>query len=140
VQRAELDALPGGVGSAVWKNVVHPLMGTEQLKVLDGRTRLRGGGRPRCRLAAIPTPGHTVGHQSVLLSSGDERLWFTGDLLVHAVQLVRADVGYRFEADQLLAARTRRHVLRRAARTRATLATAHLTTPFVMARTPTSPQ
>ena len=42
---------------------------------LDGVTELLPG------IAAIPTPGHTPGHQSVLLESGGERAFYLADLV-----------------------------------------------------------
>jgi hypothetical protein len=55
----------------------------------------------------------------------------TGDVLVHAVQLANPDVTYRSEADPAVAADSRRRLLVAARSGRATLATAHLHTPFV---------
>ena len=83
------------------------------------------------RLTTEPTPGHTPGHQSVLLRGGGRQVVITGDVLVHAVQLVAPDVAYAFEADPELARATRRELLARAERMPTWLATAHLNTPFV---------
>ncbi|RQX12649.1 MBL fold metallo-hydrolase, partial [Micromonospora ureilytica] len=87
VQHAELDAaetlnpgLPAGL--------IAPLRAAGQLRVVDGEIALT----PAVRL--LPTPGHTPGHQSVLLTSADERMLLTGDLLVHMVQLVDPTVAY----------------------------------------------
>ena len=82
-------------------------------------------------MTAVPTPGHTPGHQSVIVESGDAEIVVTGDVLVHAVQLVAPEVGYLFEADQEVARRTRQMLLDRAGQHRAVLATAHLNRPFV---------
>ncbi|MFI7659308.1 MBL fold metallo-hydrolase [Micromonospora parva] len=126
VQRAEIDAaqtlnpgLPAGV--------IGPLRAAGQLRVVDGETTLT----PAVRL--LPTPGHTPGHQSVLLTSAEERILFTGDLLVHMVQLVDPDLAYAHEVDQEQARRSRRTTLATANPT--LLATPHLATPF----TPTPP-
>lgn len=75
------------------------------------------------QITAIPTPGHTVGHQSVLVVGLDRRMVITGDVLVHAVQLVNPEVGYALEADQAVAAETRRDLLADARRRHTTLAT-----------------
>lgn len=79
----------------------------------------------------MPTPGHTVGHQSVLVESDDRRVLVTGDALVHAVQLVDPEVAYRFESDARQAADSRRALLagRRTAPT--VVASAHLRRSFV---------
>jgi glyoxylase-like metal-dependent hydrolase (beta-lactamase superfamily II) len=81
----------------------------------------------------VPTPGHTPGHQSVVIESRATQMVITGDVLVHALQLVDPDVGYLYEADQSQARITRRNVLARARARRATLATMHLSQPFVSA-------
>ena len=82
-------------------------------------------------VTVVPTPGHTIGHQSVVVTSGEDEVVVTGDVLVHAVQLADPDVAYRSEADQVVAADTRRALLADARRRGVRLATAHLHTPFV---------
>ncbi|RAO10128.1 MBL fold metallo-hydrolase [Micromonospora noduli] len=121
LQRAELDAaetlnpgLPAGL--------IAPLRAAGQLRVVDGETALA----PAVRL--LPTPGHTPGHQSVLLTSADERMLLTGDLLVHMVQLVNPDLAYAHEEDPDLARTSRLTALRTHSPT--VLATPHLGTPF----------
>ena len=63
---------------------IDPLRAADLLREVDGVTRLRDG------IDLEPTPGHTPGHQSVWVSSGADTLLLTGDVLVHAVQLVVA--------------------------------------------------
>jgi glyoxylase-like metal-dependent hydrolase (beta-lactamase superfamily II) len=60
----------------------------------------------------VPTPGHTPGHQSVLLDRGDGTLPITGDLLVHAVQLVDPELAYAYETDPEAARASRMRLLR----------------------------
>ncbi|MDG4783749.1 MBL fold metallo-hydrolase [Micromonospora sp. WMMD961] len=117
VQRAEVDAaqtldpgLPAGL--------IAPLRAAGQLRVVDGETTLT----PAARL--LPTPGH----QSVLVTSADERMLLTGDLLVHAVQLVDPDLAYAHEEDPDEARASRLTTLR--AHSPTILATPHLGTPF----------
>ena len=83
-------------------------------------------------VAVIPTPGHTVGHQSVLVTDGDDEVIVTGDVLVHAVQLANPDVAYRSESDPSVAADTRRRLLADARTRGALIATAHLHRGFVV--------
>lgn len=125
VQRTEVESLPAGDIARTY--VVEPLRRTGQLHQVDGRVRLPG--RPGCQewMGVVPTPGHTVGHQSVLVDGPNRQLVITGDVLVHAVQLVNPDVAYRFEADKPTAARTRRELIDSGA----LLATAHLNRPFI---------
>ncbi|MCT2584903.1 MBL fold metallo-hydrolase [Actinophytocola gossypii] len=131
VQRTEIRALEQAGDDVVLPYVVDPLRRTGQLDTVDGDVCLargRGGA-----VSTIPTPGHTPGHQSVVVRGHGRRVVITGDVLVHAVQLVDPDVGYAFEADQDVARGTRRSLLEDAERGRTWLATAHLRTPFVRA-------
>ncbi|MFD5920948.1 MBL fold metallo-hydrolase [Kitasatospora sp. NPDC058201] len=134
VQRAEIAALAPTRTAMTY--VVEPLRRAGLLHEADGRTVLAGaGGRGSGgAVTLLPTPGHTPGHQSVLVEGGGRRLLVTGDVLVHAVQLAAPEVGYAFEADPATARRTRVRLLDDARRTGTVLATAHLNRPFVRPR------
>ncbi|MFE5945456.1 MBL fold metallo-hydrolase [Streptomyces sp. NPDC056480] len=124
VQRAETAALDRV--DPVWDWVVEPLRAAGRLHEVEGRHRLRPG------VTLLPTPGHTPGHQSVLVERPDGRdVLITGDLLVHAVQLAAPAVAYAHERDPATARASREELLARAAESGAVLATAHLTRPFV---------
>jgi glyoxylase-like metal-dependent hydrolase (beta-lactamase superfamily II) len=132
VQGEEVRHLDKDPDRRIWDYVVAPLRRAGQLEEVDGRTRLPGGAPGSGdQVTAFPTPGHTIGHQSVLVNGSNEQVIVTGDVLVHAVQLARPEVVYRFEHDQAEAARTRRRLLATARTEHAQLATAHLTRPFV---------
>jgi glyoxylase-like metal-dependent hydrolase (beta-lactamase superfamily II) len=81
-------------------------------------------------VTVVPTPGHTPGHQSVIVDGGGEQVVVTGDVLVHAVQLVAPEVGYVHEEDEAQARSTRERLLTPGV----LLATPHLTEPFVRVR------
>ena len=102
-----------------------PLRAAGQLDAIDGDHVLAPG------LRVIHTPGHTPGHQSVLLETGDDTVLVTGDLLVHAVQLVAPETAYTHEMDPDLARTTRVALLRELRTKGATLAVPHLGDPFV---------
>ncbi|WP_405859765.1 MBL fold metallo-hydrolase [Streptomyces sp. NBC_00090] len=124
VQRAETAALDRA--DPVWSWVVEPLREAGQLHEVDGEHRLRPG------VTLLPTPGHTPGHQSVLVGRpGGRDVLVTGDLLVHAVQLANPAVAYAHERDPAAARASREELLARAVESGAVLATAHLTRPFV---------
>lgn len=132
VQRDEIDHLARQPSRTIWDYVVAPLLATDQLEQVDGRVPLPvGPGGRDARAYAFPTPGHTVGHQSVLVEDRADQVVVTGDVLVHAVQLVNPDVSYHFEDDPDQARHTRRSLLSRAKDAGGTLATAHLSDPFV---------
>ncbi|WBB66500.1 MBL fold metallo-hydrolase [Micromonospora sp. WMMD812] len=125
VQRAELAALDA-VNPELRARLVAPLRAAGQLREVDGEATIGPG------IRLLPTPGHTPGHQCVLLDGHDERLLLTGDLLVHAVQLVDPELAYAHEVDPDQA-RASRTTLLRALATRpgpTLLATPHLGAPF----------
>jgi glyoxylase-like metal-dependent hydrolase (beta-lactamase superfamily II) len=104
---------------------IDPLRAAGLLRDVDGVTRLADG------IDLEPTPGHTPGHQSVWIASGDDVLLLTGDVLVHAVQLVAPHVAYVAEDDPVAARATRERVFAEARRRGADLGTAHLHDAFV---------
>jgi glyoxylase-like metal-dependent hydrolase (beta-lactamase superfamily II) len=129
VQRREVAAL--AAGEAAMTYVVDPLRASGQLDQVDGAARLATVGRGAGGwIGVVPTPGHTPGHQSVVVDGRGAQVIVTGDVLVHAVQLVDPGVGYRFEADPEAARRSRRWLLAEARARGAVLATAHLTRPW----------
>ncbi len=129
VQRTEITALERADDDVVLSYVVEPLRHTGQLDVVDGTVRLAS--HDSGTVTAIPTPGHTPGHQSVVVRDPAHQVVITGDVLVHAVQLADREVAYRFEADQDTARRSRHALLDDAGQHPTWLATAHLTRPFV---------
>ncbi len=60
-----------------------PLLTQGQLKLLHGDTRVTDG------VSCVVTPGHTRGHQSVLLQDGDWRGLFVADMASYAIQMAR---------------------------------------------------
>ncbi|MCK5635253.1 MAG: MBL fold metallo-hydrolase, partial [Anaerolineales bacterium] len=60
-----------------------PLLARGQLKLLHGDTSVTDG------VHCVVTPGHTRGHQSVLLQDGDWRGLFVADMASYSVQMVR---------------------------------------------------
>lgn len=131
VQAAELAALAPGDAATTY--AVAPLRAAGRLHVVDGGTRLaahRSGGA----VTLVPTPGHTPGHQSVVVDGGRRQIVIAGDVVVHAVQLADPAVRYFFEEDPDLARRTRLRLLETAGGRGAVLATAHLNRPFTPLR------
>jgi glyoxylase-like metal-dependent hydrolase (beta-lactamase superfamily II) len=58
-------------------------------------------------LTAIPTPGHSPGHQSLLVDSGGEQAIVAGDVIVHPAQVSEPIWNIVFDVDKEAAAYTR---------------------------------
>jgi glyoxylase-like metal-dependent hydrolase (beta-lactamase superfamily II) len=78
-----------------------------RLRLLDGQQELLTG------ISVIPTPGHTPGHQSVLISSGRERAFYPADLIPTAAHLPLPWImGY--DVEPLVTLETKRRLLAQA--------------------------
>lgn len=124
LQRAEYDAVDE-LNPALRERLLEPLRATGQLSLVDGEAVVTGPVR------IVATPGHTPGHQSVLVDTGDDAVLVAGDLLVHAVQLVDPDLPYVIETDPAAARESRTRQLTELAARGGVLATAHLGEPFL---------
>jgi glyoxylase-like metal-dependent hydrolase (beta-lactamase superfamily II) len=62
-------------------------------------------------LRLAPTPGHTAGHASLWLTSGDHHALLTGDIIHHPVQCAEPGVSFVSDADGALAGATRQKAL-----------------------------
>jgi glyoxylase-like metal-dependent hydrolase (beta-lactamase superfamily II) len=62
-------------------------------------------------LTAIPTPGHSPGHSSLLVSSGGEQALVAGDAIVHPAQATEPTWNVHFDMDKEQAAHTREMLL-----------------------------
>ncbi len=60
-----------------------------------------------------PTPGHTPGHVSVVITSAGKRAVITGDMMHHPIQIGLPHVASKFDHDVDRAQNTRRDFLRR---------------------------
>jgi len=64
-------------------------------------------------IRVVPTPGHTPFHQSILIDSGGERVFFLGDLVpTHAHLPLAWIMGY--DVEPLVTLETKRRILRQA--------------------------
>ncbi|HEY8472555.1 MAG TPA: MBL fold metallo-hydrolase [Natronosporangium sp.] len=124
LQRAEHAAVDR-LNPSLRERLLDPLRSTGQLSLVDGDVIVAGPVR------TLATPGHTPGHQSVLIDAGDDAVLVTGDLLVHAVQLVDPELAYAIETDPLVARESRTRQLTELSARGGVLATAHLGEPFL---------
>ncbi len=85
--------------------------GREQVTPYKDRWRLFKAGEVFPGVTAIPRPGHTPGHTTYMISSGNEQLLIWGDTVhVPEVQTARPEVGMDFDTDKELAIDSRRKV------------------------------
>ncbi|MFB9661031.1 MBL fold metallo-hydrolase [Glycomyces mayteni] len=125
LQRNEFEAVEA-INPKLEGQIIAPLLRADRLRLLDGDTPLPSGEQ------IVATPGHTPGHQSVLVRSGRDLAVVTGDLLVHAIQLAHPGLEYAHEMDRPAAKRSREAILATDADLH--LATPHLTAPFTRYR------
>lgn len=88
------------------KDLVMPLdRMLNQIQLTEGEYRLSG------ELSAYPTPGHTPGHQSLLLSSGGERALFLGDAAHERIQVQETHWKPNADSHPEIGAHTRKRLM-----------------------------
>ncbi len=88
----------------------------EQIAPYQDRMKLFTGGEVFPGVTAIPRPGHTPGHTTYLISSGDDQLLIWGDTVhVPEIQTARPEVCIAFDVDPGQAEASRRAVFDMAA-------------------------
>ncbi len=95
-QAVEWEASESYIGGAL-----RPLDALGILDLLDGEEPLSD------ELTAIPTPGHTPGHSSLLVGSGSDGLIISGDVIVHPAQVTEPTWNIAFAMDKEATAYTR---------------------------------
>lgn len=95
-QAVEWEASASYIGGAL-----RPLDDLGVLDLLDGEESLSD------ELTAIPTPGHTPGHSSLLVGSSNDELIVTGDVIVHPAQVTEPTWNIAFAMDKEATAYTR---------------------------------
>lgn len=98
-----------------------PEMGV--LELIDGETNIASG------LDAYPTPGHTPGHQSMLISSRGERALIIGDVIGGPMHVSEPDHLYSPDVDRELAQKSRYEALDLAEGSDMTVIGSHMTRP-----------
>lgn len=85
-----------------------PLVG--QIDLVDGEHEVAQGVR------ILPTPGHTPGHQAVVVEDAGEMLVYLSDAALHPLHLEHPEWRAKYDVDPRLATASRRRVLDLAAR------------------------
>jgi len=102
-----------------------PLAESGQLRLLDGETKITD------EVTVIPTPGHSEGHASVVITSGREMAIYIGDVVQQAVQLERTAWVSALDVLPLMSMETKKRLVERAIQERALLICVHLPFPGV---------
>lgn len=98
-----------------WSNVSltgpGPRPSAEQLAVLAKRiTFVEDGDHPFPGIDVMATSGHTPGHLSFVISSGDERAVVLGDAVHCPIEIEQPELTFMADVDPALAQRTRVHI------------------------------
>jgi glyoxylase-like metal-dependent hydrolase (beta-lactamase superfamily II) len=93
------------------------------LDLLDGGQALSAG------ISTILTPGHTPGHQSVLISSGDQKVVILGDASHTPIQVAETGWSPAFDFDPEQSAKTRADLFDRIEQEGLTIAAGHYPSP-----------
>ncbi|MCP4315692.1 MAG: MBL fold metallo-hydrolase [Hyphomicrobiales bacterium] len=79
----------------------------------------------------IATPGHTPGHVSIMLKSGDSEAVITGDALHSTVQCWRPDWLFKYDMDGEMAVASRRRLLEEVSESRRIVLGGHFVLPSI---------
>lgn len=108
------------------RDAAAPYLAAGKWKTFDSDRELLPG------ITSVDTHGHTPGHASYLVQSGDQRLMILGDLVHnHAVQFAHPDVAIEFDNDPKQAVIARKRIFRQAAKERLMVAGMHLPFPGI---------
>ncbi len=100
-----------------------PLKSLGVLDLLTGEKSLTD------EVVAIPTPGHTPGHMSVLVSSQGQKALIIGDVVLHPAQVTEETWSAAFDMDGNQAIATRKQILDRLESEGLTVAACHFPEP-----------
>jgi glyoxylase-like metal-dependent hydrolase (beta-lactamase superfamily II) len=99
--QADWDYFMADIQNQAQMQQVIPLQEMGKLDLVSGEVTINS------EITTYPTPGHTPGHQSIMVSSGDERALITGDLAHHPAQVDRTEWCSAFDIDHRTTSDTR---------------------------------
>jgi glyoxylase-like metal-dependent hydrolase (beta-lactamase superfamily II) len=102
---------------------VWPLEGLGLVELMQGEHSLTR------ELTALPTPGHTPGHMSILITSQGERALILGDAAHNPAQVHETDWVSRADMDPEVTRQTRRALMERLEREEIVVAAGHFPAP-----------
>ena len=104
-------------------NCVWPLADLGLIEFMDGEQSITR------EVTTVPTPGHTPGHMSILITSQGERALVLGDVAHNPVQLEEPDWVSRADMDPELTRQTRKALIERLEREQMLVAAGHFPPP-----------
>ncbi|MEB0077288.1 MBL fold metallo-hydrolase [Pseudomonas sp. CCI3.2] len=104
----------------IFEDSVRPVRDAGQLEVIDDQ-----GGEYLPGIKFHPTPGHSAGHMSISIESGNEIALFCGDVMHSPLQVAFPDWNSMFCGEQLVARQSRKRLLDQACIDRTTVFTSH---------------
>jgi len=107
VQQVDWDFFRTKTDDPIVAAQVVPLEKTGVLELVSGETQFTS------QITLVPTPGHTPGHQSVIVSSGGDRAFIAGDVSHHPVQAQETAWRVGFDVDADRASSTRLSIMER---------------------------
>ncbi|NMM38149.1 MAG: MBL fold metallo-hydrolase [Glaciimonas sp.] len=106
----------------VFDDSILPVRDAGQLEVIANQ-----GGQFLPGIKFHPTPGHSPGHMSISIESGNEIALFCGDVMHSPLQVAFSDWNSMFCGQQLAARKSRKRLLEQACLDRTTVFTSHFT-------------
>ena len=110
-------------GNASFERDVRPLEALGVMELVEGERVISAA------LTAIPTPGHTPGHTSVVITSGSERGFILGDVVISAIDAEDPSLDTSFDWDHAIARETRTKTVERLIADGSTVGASHLPAP-----------
>lgn len=105
-------------------DTIAPLIDLGAVDLVDGERQVSP------QLTLLPTPGHTPGSVSVLISSGGERAMLVGDVWLHPAQVTDPDMACAFDMEPEQARATRASLAERIADEGMVMGACHFPEPF----------
>ena len=107
ISKADWDYWTGLGGVAAVEEQAAPLEGLDVLDLIEGEYAVTG------ELTTLPTPGHTPGHISLMISSAGKRGFILGDVAHSPAQAQYTDWSPAFDIDPETSSVTRRAIFDR---------------------------
>lgn len=119
------EKLLGDGQDEAFMDSVKPIMDAGLVELIDETANLGGG------IRVMPTPGHTIGHISIVFETGAERLIISGDCMHHPCQIARPEWCNAADYDKTQSEATRRSFFANVAANRTVIAGTHFSIPSI---------